>query len=89
MTTRAELVAIIDLTERLQLVLDRDDEYPMRMLGEQLRDELLRLHDAFVEPGLGNGSFLDPAVCGSEDLRTRTRCLIDAAHGWTAAARRR
>lgn len=82
MTTRADLVAVVDLAERLQLVYDRNDEYPMRVLGEQLRAELVRLEGQLVEPDLRVGSLLDPSACDSDDLRSRTLTLIEEARRW-------
>lgn len=87
MTTPAELVAVADLAERLQLVYERDDEYPMRNLGEQLRAELLRLDESLDDPELARCSMLDPRSCDSGDLRARTLCLIEAARRWEAAHR--
>lgn len=85
MTSRADVVAVTDLAERLQLVYERDDEYPMRNLGEQLRAVLLRLGHEVGDPAVTGCSLLDPRACDSGDLRTRTRCLIEAARRWEAA----
>lgn len=84
MTSQAELRTVADLADRLQLVCDRDDEYPMRVLGEQLREELMRLPRELGDLELPSWSLLDPGTCDPRDLRSRTQCLIDAARRWAA-----
>lgn len=79
------MLAIVDLADRLQLVYDRRDEYPTRVLGAQLREELISAGLQLDDPELVTCSLDDPSECDPDSLRVHTQCLIDTARRWAAA----
>lgn len=85
MTTPAEMLAIVDLAERLQLVYDRNDVFPTRVLGAELREALLGAGLQLDDPELVTCSLDDPTACDPDELRVHTQCLIDTARRWAAA----